>query len=108
MGDIKHHWPPKQCYHCGKPATCYCDGVNHFLVDSKMKILTADPNVVEWCDRPLCEDHAVTAGMSTASGSVDTVDYCSKHETMRKLGDSPKLKVEPNSQSPGLHVAGNL
>jgi len=89
--EAKHHWPKQQCYYCGKPAICYCDGVNHFLVDSKMKIKTDDPNVVGYCDRPLCDKHSKTVGMSTASGRVDTIDYCLKHVTMQKLNESQKL-----------------
>lgn len=91
MSEPKHHWPPKTCCYCGEPATCFCDGVNHYLVDEKQKILTKDPDVVGWCERPLCDDCAVTSGMSTASGSVDTIDYCPKHVTMMKLGESPEL-----------------
>lgn len=94
MEESKHHWPKKSCYYCGKPVTKICDGVNHYLVDEKMKILTKDPYVVGWCDRPLCDDHAVKVGMSTASGSVDTIDYCPKHITMRELGEGPELKYK--------------
>lgn len=91
MKEQKHHWPQELCYYCGNPATKLCDGVNHYLADRKMKILTKDPDVVGWCDRPLCDEHAVKVGMSTASGQVDTVDYCPKHITMQKLGKGPDL-----------------
>lgn len=92
MDERKHHWPEQQCYYCGEPATKLCDGINHFLVDSKLMILTNDPHVVEYCDRPLCEDHAERVGMSTASGEVDTVDYCPKHATKMKLDEGVELK----------------
>lgn len=92
----KHHWPKTQCYYCGKEAVARCDAAesyNAVMFDGAPRVNMEDPNAVNWCDRPLCENHAEVVGMSTVSGSVDSVDYCPKHITKMKLNESPELKV---------------
>lgn len=92
----RHHWPKEQCYYCGNRAVAWCDGINHFKAfldgGGVPRIMTEHPEVIGYCDRPLCEDHCTQVGMSTASGSVDSIDYCPKHMTKRKLKEEPDFK----------------
>lgn len=91
----KHHWPPDTCYYCGKPAVAGCDGVEYYngtMVDGVPRMSLKDPDVVVWCDRFMCEDHATTMGMTTKSGYVDTIDYCEKHRLKVIHGIHPEIK----------------
>lgn len=93
----KHHWPPKQCYYCGKPAVAGCDGVEHYnaaLVDGVPRVSLRDPDAVEWCARPLCDDHSTQVGMTTKRGRVDTIDYCPKHLKKEKHGIRPEFVIQ--------------
>ncbi len=85
-----------KCYYCDKPATRMCDAFESFPVENNGFYATDRLDLVEQCDRPLCHDHAEKVGMSTASGQVDTVDYCPKHMMKKKMGEKPELKPVGN------------
>lgn len=74
-----------ECFYCGAPATRLCDFVMALKIheghtaEAGHPCIDGDDPEVYSCDRPLCDDCAVMAGIQTATGECDRIDHCRDH-----------------------------
>ena len=74
-----------RCFYCGKEAEYLCDhayGAKASREDPKLFAPLSEGAEIYTCDRPLCAEHRVRAGVWFMCGrrsASDTTDYCLEH-----------------------------